>query len=201
MKRFSRRSFHTFAIPAILRAAPNREPAPAPIPLLHNNEFADVFDPDVQEQIRVKCFSRAMQAAAGFVVYTFTEIPPWNRAWVNWFRGLQGDSPGKQQYVQFLKETYNYSIGDVNKAYGIDSTSFTDLGQFNWNAATLDAPKPRQDDEEFLGWIAQALFFTAAQAIRKADPTNLIQGQQLDANCPKSVIEVSTAALEAHNRP
>ena len=201
IKRISRRGFHALAIPAVLRAAPDREPALVPIPLLHNNEFADVFDPEVQQQIRAKCSSRAKNAATGLVAYTFTEIPPWNRAWVNWFRWRHGDSPGKQQYVQFLKETYNYSIGDVNKAYGIDSTSFTDLGQFNWNGARLNAPKPQKDDEEFLGWIAQALFNTAAEAIRKADPTNRIQGQQLEPDSPKSVVEVSKAIQETYNLP
>lgn len=199
VNRFSRRSFHAFAIPAILRAAPDRKPTLELIPLLPDKQFADVFDPDVQEQIRTKCFNRAKQAANEFVAYTFTAIPPWNRAWVNWFRALHGDSPGKQQYVQFLKETYNYSIGDVNKAYGIDSTSFTDLGQFDWKTAILDAPKPRNDDEEFLGWIAQALFNTAAAAIRGADPTHRILGQQLDAGSPTSVREASTAMLQTHN--
>ena len=142
-----------------------------------------------------------MEAGAEFAAYTFTAIPPWNRAWVNWFRAQHADSPGKQQYVQFLKETYSYSIGDVNKAYGIDSTSFTDLGQFNWKAANLEGEKTRIDDEEFLGWIAQALFSTAAEAIRKADPNHLILGQQFAADAPKPLLQASATVIANHNIP
>ncbi len=199
MNRLSRRGFHALAIPSIVRAAPGREPTLVPVPLLHDDEFADVFDAEVQEQIRAKCSSHARKEANGFVAYTFTEIPPWNRSWANWIRAQHGDSAGKQQYVQFLKETYNYSIGDVNRAYGIDSTSFTDLGQFNWNGAVLDAPKPREDDEEFLGWIAQALYSTAAAAIRKADPSHRILGQQLGADTPKAVLRAASEVLANFN--
>lgn len=224
VNRFSRRSFHSLAISAVLRAAPDRgayrlkqsegrwqivdahgnvvdKPFLASIPLLRDKEFADVFDPEIQEQIRSKCSSRAksLEANSELVAYIFTAIPPWNRAWVDWFRAQHADSPGKQQYVQFLKETYNYSIGDVNKAYGIDSTSFTDLGQFNWNAAKLDGENPRADDEEFLGWIAQALFSSAAEAIRKADPNHLILGQQFRADPPKAVLRASAAVVGNYN--
>ena len=223
LNQFSRRLFHTLAISAVLRAAPERgpyrlkqsegrwhivdadgaivdKPVLAAIPLLSGKEFADVFDPEVQEQIRTKCSSRAKKASAEFAAYTFTAIPPWNRAWVNWFRAQHADSPGKQQYVQFLKETYSYSIGDVNKAYGIDSTSFTDLGQFNWKAANLEGEKTRTDDEEFLGWIAQALFSTVAEAIRKADPNHLILGQQFAAeDVPKPVLQASATVIANHN--
>ena len=186
--RFTRRCFHSLLIAPVLQAANQ------PIPLLPGNKFADVFDPEVQEQIRKRCSSNT-----GSGDYTFTEIPPWSRAWVNWFRNQHTDSPGKQQYIQFLKETYSYSIGDVNKAYGIDSTSFTDLGQFNWNTAKLEAPKPRKDDEEFLGGIAQVLFSTAAEAIRKADPKHRILGQQFDADTPQPVLQASAAVLSTYN--
>lgn len=225
VNRFTRRSFHSLAVSAILRAAPDRgayrlkqsegrwqivdasgavvdKPVLAPIPLLPGKEFADVFDPEIQEQIRTRCFSRAksLQASSELVAYTFTAIPPWNRAWVDWFRAQHADSPGKQQYVQFLKETYSYSIGDANKVYGIDSTSFTDLGQFNWNAAKLEGEKTRTDDEEFLGWIAQALFSTAAEAVRKADPNHLILGQQFAAgDAPKPVLQASAAVIATYN--
>ena len=117
------------------------------------------------------------------------------RARVDWFRARHADSPGKQQYIQFLKETYSYSIGDVNNAYGIDSTSFTDLGQFNWKSARLEAERPRADDEEFLGWIAQALFSPSAEALRKTDPKHLILGQQFGPDTPKAVLRASAKAL------
>jgi len=181
----TRRVFQKLLFSAVLGAEPE------PIPLLSETEFADVFDPEIQEQIRRKCSSRANSTS-----YIFTAIPPWTRAWVNWFRAQPADSPGKQQYVLFLKETYSYNINDVNKAYGIDSTSFTDLGQFNWSTAKLDAAKPRADDEEFLGWIAQTLFNTAADAIRKADPNHPIRGQKLGPNAPKSVREANAKVQE-----
>ena len=169
------------------------------MPLLRDSHFADVFDPGVQEEIRTKCFSLAKKSSGEFEAYIFTAIPPWNHAWVDWFRTQNVDSPGKQRYIQFLKETYRYSIGDVNKAYGIDSISFTDLGQLDWNTAQLEGVRPRSDDEEFLGEIAQTLFSLAAEAIRKADRSHLILGQQFSPNTPKAVFQANAAMITTQN--
>jgi hypothetical protein len=42
-------------------------------------------------------------------------------------RRLPDEAPGKQQYVEFLKETYGYNIDRLNAAYGLEASSFTDL--------------------------------------------------------------------------
>jgi hypothetical protein len=206
---YSRRLFHSLILSSALRAQPKRvqaiaatlpiseqplnKPYLAAIPLLPDGRFEDVFDPEVQQQIRATCAERVkrFKESAHVVAYVWTAIPEWNRAWVQWFRTQHADSPGKQQYIQFLKETYSYSIGDVNKAYGIDSTSFTDLGQLSWTA--ID----HKDDDVFQGWIAQVLFRTAAEAIRKADPNHPIAGQKFKEGTPKSVIEACAAVADA----
>jgi len=178
---------------------PLNKPFLAGVPVLPENKFADVFDPEVQQQIRDTCAARAksLEKNKELVAYLWTGIPVWNRAWVDWFRTLHADSPGKQQYVQFLKETYKYSVGDVNAIYGIDSTSFTDLGQIRWNAAGLDREKVRADDEAFLGSIAQVLYSTAAEAIRKVDQHHLILSEHFDKTTPSPVIQAAASATDA----
>jgi hypothetical protein len=171
----------------------------AGVPVLPENKFADVFDPGVQQHMRDTSTGRAKSLGKNkeLVAYVCTGVPAWNRAWVNWFRTLHADSPGKQQYVQFLKETYKYSIGDVNAVYGIDSTSFTDLGQISWNAAGLDRAKPRTDDEAFLGSIAQVLYSTAAEAIRKADRNHLVLSEHFDKTIASPVIQAAASVTDA----
>ena len=215
--RFSRRYFHSLLLTSVLSAADRLQetegrwqildtdgkvidkPVLVSMPLIRDSQFADVFDPGVQQEIRTKCFSFAKKSSGEFAAYIFTSIPPWNHAWVDWFRTQNADSPGKQQYVQFLKETYRYSIGDVNKAYGIDSTSFTDLGQLDWNTAKLEGATPRSDDKKFLGEIAETLFSLAAEAIRKADRTHFILGQQFSPNTPTEVIAANAAIVRTQN--
>ena len=217
VRRITRRCFHSLLLSSVLSAAYRLQetedrwqivdaggnvvdkPVLAPIPLLRASQFADIFDLEVQEQIRTECSSQAKKSNGEFAAYIFTSIPIWNRTWVHWFRTQHADSPGKQRYVQYLKETYNYSIGDVNKTYGIDSTSFTDLGQFDWSTAKLETPKPRGDDEEFLGEIAQTLFNIAAEAIRKADPNHLILGQQFSPDTPKAVLRFNATVITNYN--
>jgi hypothetical protein len=178
---------------------PRTTPFLAAVPLIPENRFADVFDPAFQTGLRARCAEsvRTFRDNKLAVAYVFTGVPVWSREWVSWFRSLDAEADGKQQYLQFLKQTYSYNIDLLDAIYGIESTSFTDLAAYPWTGLDTARPAVRKDDEAFLGWIAQVLCATAVEALRKHDPNHLIIGQAFGRNVPGVVIEACAPALDA----
>ncbi len=77
-------------------------------------------------------------------------------------RRLPDEAPGKQQYVEFLKETYGYNIDRLNTAYGLQASSFTDLYSFDYRALDRTREAVRRDDAAFLRALNETLFAEAA---------------------------------------
>lgn len=84
------------------------------------------------------------------------------RGWVDAVRRMAADAPAKEQYVLFLKETYGYNIASLNKAYGIEAGSFTELLTYDYRQLDTARPAIRADDGRFLKLLTQA----AIDAIR-----------------------------------
>lgn len=78
-------------------------------------------------------------------------------------RRLPDEAPGKQQYVEFLKETYGYNIDRLNAAYGLEASSFTDLYSFDYRALDRSREAVRRDDGAFLRALNEMLFAEAAK--------------------------------------
>jgi len=76
-------------------------------------------------------------------------------------RRLPDEAPGKQQYVEFLKETYGYNIDRLNAAYGLSASSFTDLYSLDYRSLDTTRPSVRQDDLAFLKSLNDVLFADA----------------------------------------
>jgi hypothetical protein len=178
---------------------PRTTPFLAAVPLIPENRFSDVFDSAFQTGLRARCAEsvRTFRDNKLAVAYVFTGVPVWSREWVSWFRALDAEADGKQQYLQFLKQTYSYNIDLLDTTYGIESTSFTDLAAYPWTSLDTARPAVRKDDEAFLGWIAQVLCATAVEALRKHDPNHLIIGQAFSRKVPGVVIEACAPALDA----
>lgn len=100
----------------------------------------DVFDEAVQTKLR----DDIRRTCKPIDVQTV------DREWVDYMRALPAEAPGKQDYVAFLKDRYEYNIARLNAAYGIDFASFTDLTA--WNFAGLDRTREAvaKDDAEFV---------------------------------------------------
>lgn len=64
-------------------------------------------------------------------------------------RRLASSHDWKQFYVNWLKVRYAYNIAKLNAAYGLESTSFTDLTESDFK--TLDAKREalKKDDKDF----------------------------------------------------
>jgi len=78
-------------------------------------------------------------------------------------RSLPDEAPGKQQYVEFLKEAYGYNIDRLNAAYGLQASSFTDLYSFDYRALNRSREAVRRDDAAFLRALNETLFAEAAK--------------------------------------
>jgi hypothetical protein len=178
---------------------------------LTNVPREDVFDPESEEHLkqRIRMVCERFKNNPYLIAYRLTNVSPWTPEWVSAIRRLPAEHPGRQHYADFLKETYAYNIGEVDRAYGLDITSFTDLGAADLSGVDAKRPAVVRDDREFLGAIAQALYNTATAEIRRIDPAHLIFSEPFTKNGPPlnyaapavDVVALSSEATPPPNRP
>jgi hypothetical protein len=94
--------------------------------------------------------------------YTWTGA---TEAHLELIRRLPDEAPGKQQYVEFLKETYGYNIDRLNAAYGLQASSFTDLYSLDYRALDRGREAVRRDDAAFLRALNEMLVAEAGKLI------------------------------------
>jgi hypothetical protein len=83
------------------------------------------------------------------------------RPWIDAIRSLPAESPGRQQYVEFLKEKYAYNIESLNKAYGLTVSSFTELFSLDFRRLDKSRPAVIADDTAFLKLCTRAVLNAA----------------------------------------
>lgn len=118
-------------------------------------------DPYAAETMRE--WARAVRAGLrneANVEYTWTGA---TASHLELIRRLPDEAPGKQQYVEFLKEAYGYNIERLNAAYGLQASSFTDLYSFDYRALDRSREAVRRDDAAFLRALNEMLFTEAAK--------------------------------------
>ncbi len=59
-------------------------------------------------------------------------------------------SEGKQFYIGWLKDRYAYQISKLNAAYGLESTSFSDLESMDFKQVDRRRQAVIEDDQRFL---------------------------------------------------
>jgi hypothetical protein len=84
-------------------------------------------------------------------------IPAPTRAWVDALRRLGPDQAGKHYYINSLKDRYGYVVGELNRAFGTDFTSFTDLLAEDFRRLDLTREAVREHDAAILREIGNAL--------------------------------------------
>jgi hypothetical protein len=104
--------------------------------------------------------ARAALRNEATVEYTWTGA---TAAHLELIRRLPDEGPGKQQYVEFLKETYGYNIDRLNAAYGLQASSFTDLYSLDYRELDRGREAVRRDDAAFLNALNETLFAEAAK--------------------------------------
>jgi hypothetical protein len=99
-------------------------------------------------------------------------------------RNLGPDSPGKQTYVNTVRELHGDDIHAFNDVYGTNFNSFNEvLRTVNWRPQKdLQNSAERRDNAAFLARIVDKAYETICAAIRRHDPNHLIVGDKLNGN-------------------
>ncbi len=163
--------------------------------------YSDVFDPAVQDQQRqlIRRMCDSAKANPRLLGYYWTDTPQWDlrkaRArrgtdWVSSIRQLGATAPGKQRYIEFLKERYRGNIAAINARYSFAASSFTELLDYPFNKLELSHPEIYADDQEFLRLIAREHYGVIGEETRRCDPKHLVFGERyLMGDHPDAVIQ------------
>ena len=140
----------------------------------------DIFDDSVQAAFREHLIP-ACQAYANDSLalgIAFVDLPIWDSRRVDFFRSLPPDAPGKIAYTQFLEDTYQGNIELLNVAY---DTTFADFAALrsttDWQPDTKRTAV-QQDDNQFMGQIANALYPLLKNIVREGAPDHLFMGER-----------------------
>lgn len=104
--------------------------------------------------------------------------------WPRRLRNLPADAPGKQAYVETMRDIYRNRISDFNATYGTRFDSFAALhATEGWRPQTdLSNGHETRDNIEFLKKAVATYYQTARDAIRRYDAHHLFVGDKLNAN-------------------
>lgn len=118
-------------------------------------------------------FSRLAEAACAKAkgssdgVYKLSQLP--DQQWLEAIRRLTGGEAGKELYVGFLKDKYEYNINRLNEAYGLDSQSFTDLTGDPFKTLDRKRPAVESDDREMVATIRETVLRLLKEALARCD--------------------------------
>ncbi len=152
-------------------------------------KYKDPFDPNTQafvDQFAQK-WSDIYKNDKMILGISFNDMPTWRsspgkiHAWVKFCMELNADSPGKQRWVEVLRNNYS-DLSAAATSYGIKASSWDDfLKRTSWPAS----PQPEkvfQDVRTFLPLIADNWYRIVSDAIRKYDKNHLILGDKFIGN-------------------
>jgi len=119
--------------------------------LLQNGEGPRLLEIDLAPRVEQACREVKKLEAVGLELEwgTTTGAPQ--------IATMPSSADGKQFYIAWLKDRYAYNISRLNEAYGLDSTSFTDLTENNFLTVDRSRPKVVQDDRDFLTDLAATI--------------------------------------------
>ncbi len=121
------------------------------VTLLLPGESPRVLDLDLGGRIRAACAAVKQQDAVGI------ELEWGQPTGAAEIATQPSSSDGKQFYIAWLKDRYNYNIAKLNEAYGLESTSFTDLTENDFRRVDRKRPAVAEDDKRFLEDLAAAV--------------------------------------------
>ncbi len=172
-----------------------------------NFGFVDVFDAkfmDYCEQ-KIKTEAERYRDNPFLIGYYWTDTPRWDiqisknkhgTDWVSFIKNLPADSAGKQRFVQFLQSRYE-TINDFNKAYSVYFTSFEALLNARFDHLDAEYPVIRKDNDLFLGVIAEHLYSTLYNQMKRYDSNHLIFGDKyLMGDHPETVLKAASKYVD-----
>ncbi|MEM9281490.1 MAG: hypothetical protein AAGA96_06680 [Verrucomicrobiota bacterium] len=104
--------------------------------------------------------------------------------WPRRLRNFGADAPGKQAYVETMRELYLDQVDGFNTTYGTTFDSFDALAAaVNWRPHTdLSNANETRDNVVFLQACVDAYYRNTKEAIQRYDPNHLFVGDKLNAN-------------------
>ena len=116
--------------------------------------------------------------------------------WPRRLRNLPGQAPGKQAYVETMREVYHDEIAAFNTTYGTSFDYFRALAAAeNWRPETEHSNiAETRDNTAFLLKVVDAYYRTTRDALRRHDPNHLLFGDKINANTDTldTVLEVTS---------
>ena len=145
------------------------------------HKFAfDIFDDSVQTafqtSISVACRRIAQDSLA--LGIAFIDLPVWDARRVDFFRSLPATAPGKAAYTRFLENQYQEDIRLLNQAYGTSFPSFAALQTDTTWTLDTELASVQQDDDLFMGRIAEKLYRVLEGIVRENAPHHLLMGER-----------------------
>ena len=122
--------------------------------------------------------------------------------WPRVLRNLGPEAPGKQAYVQMLRERHN-DITALNNAYGTSFDTWQSLSEAeNWRPRTdYDNKIELEDNAAFLCLCIDRYYTVAKASLRKVDPNHMFLGDKLGARGDNfdAVIEAAAPHIDIIN--
>ena len=154
-----------------------------------NKKYMDPFDPNTENYIDqfAQKWSDIFKNDKKILGISFNDMPVWRsspgtiHAWVKFCMELSAASPGKQRWVDVLRENYS-DVSTAAAVYGIEASSWDDfLSRTSWPAPSQPA-QVFNDVQVFLPLIADNWYRIVSGAIRKYDQNHLILGDKFIGN-------------------
>ncbi len=156
--------------------------------------YADIFAPGFE----ARCERTARRVAAPYrndpmvLGYCMADCPPltdneaeWNGSttWPRRLRNLPAEAPGKQAYVDCMRERYG-DVSGFNATYGTRFGGWPDLLEARaWRPAQAPLNQTeRRDNAAFLLLCVERYYSVASAALRRADPNHLFLGDKINGD-------------------
>ncbi|MEX0324331.1 MAG: hypothetical protein AB3N63_19390 [Puniceicoccaceae bacterium] len=177
-------------------------------------DYPDVFDP----KFRRHCDAVAQRQVAPYVNdkmiigFAMADIPViterWSKAvfkgrktptWAMVIRNLPASAPGKQVYVETMKNRYK-SVKGFNKVYGTQFDSWPALKKAeDWRDFTDFSNETEIEDNNAFNKLCIAKYYeTASAAFRAVNKNHLFLGDKLNANMDPRDLELMIDAVKDH---
>ena len=172
-------------------------------------EFPDVFDPEWARQTdRLMGEAIAPHRNNRFLIgYFWTDTPTWDLVrtrglrgtdWVSEIRRLPASAAGRARYVRFLLERYAGKLDELNEIYGLELEGLDELAEAELGRIPIGRHRVREDDEVFLGLIAERYFKTVGESQRRHDRNHLVMGERyLAGDAPDAVLRAAAPYIDA----
>ncbi|WKN45108.1 hypothetical protein [Tunicatimonas pelagia] len=157
----------------------NRLPHIAHFNYPNSKHTFDIFDDSVQTSFRQHLLPQCQSVASDSLLLgiAFVDLPIWDSRRVDFYRSLPPLAPGKQAYQRFLMNQHA-TIQELNESYGTSLASFDELLETTDWALDTEQASIQQDDDLFMGQIAEKLYPLLRDIVREGAPNHLFLGER-----------------------